>query len=60
MYLDLPQGVGAGRRGRRLSQRGSEENVQLALVLVAGEELFLLGVKQTHHVALTEPREKSC
>lgn len=58
VYLDLPQGVGAGRRGRRLPQRGSEEHVQFALVLVAGEELLLLGVKQTHHVALKE--KKTC
>lgn len=57
VYLDLPQGIGAGRRRRRLSQCGSEENVEFALVLVAGQKLFLLSVKQTHHVALRERQE---
>lgn len=50
--LHLPECVGAGGRGGRLAQRGSQEHLQLALVLIASEELLLLCVEQPHHVSL--------
>lgn len=56
MYLDLPEGLGAGGRGGRLAQRGPEEDVLLLLVVVTGQKLFLLGMKQPHHVSLIEAK----
>ena len=55
-YLHLPQGVGAGGGGGRLAQRGAEEHLVLPPVLVTRQELFLLGVEQTHHIALATRR----
>lgn len=56
LYLDLPEGLGAGGRGGRLAQRGPEEDMLLLLVVVTSQKLFLLCVKQPHHVALVEAR----
>lgn len=54
VYLDLPESLGAcGRRGR-LPQRGPEEDVLLLPVLVTGQKLLLLGMKQPYHISLTE------
>lgn len=40
--LHLPERIGAGGRGGRLAQRGPQEHLQLASILVAGQELLLL------------------
>lgn len=53
LYLDLPESLGAGGGGGRLSQRGPEKDMLLLLVLVTGQKLLLLSVKQAHHVSLT-------
>lgn len=58
LYLDLPQCLGAGGGGGRLSQCGSEKDVLLLLVLISGQELLLLGVEQPHHVSLTRGRTR--
>lgn len=50
--LHLPESIGAGGRGGRLAQCGSQEHLQLALVLVTGQELLLLRMEQPHHVSL--------
>lgn len=58
VYLDLPQGVGAGGRGRRLPQCGAQEDVEFALVLVTREELLLLSVEESHDVSLRGTRRQ--
>lgn len=57
-YLDLPESLGAGGGCGGLPQRGPEEDVLLLLVLVTGQKLLLLGVKQPHHVSLTRGQGK--
>lgn len=59
-YLDLPEGLGAGGGGGGLPQRGSEEDVLLLLVVVTGQKLFLLSMKQPHHVSLTQAKRSDC
>lgn len=51
-HLHLPQSFGARSGGGRLTQRGSEEDVLLLLVLVARQKLLLFGVKQPDDVSL--------
>lgn len=53
-HLHLPERVGAGGRGGGLTERGPQEHLQLAPVLVAGQELLLLRMEQPHHVSLRE------
>lgn len=53
-YLDLPESLGAGGGGGRLPQCGPEKDMLLLLVLVTGQKLFLLSMKQPHYVSLTE------
>lgn len=48
--LGFPKRFAAGRRRGAGSARRPQENVLLLLVLVHGEELFLLGVKEPHDV----------
>lgn len=52
-YLHLPQGFGAGGGRGGLPAGGPQEDVLPLPVLVAGEELLLLGVEQPHHVPLS-------
>lgn len=54
LYLNLPEGLGAGGRSGGLPQRGPEKDVLLPPVLVTGEKLLLLGMKQPHNVSLTK------
>lgn len=56
LYLDLPEGLGAGGRGGRLPQRGPEKDMLLLLVLVTGEKLLLLSMKQPHNISLIEKK----
>ena len=51
-HLHLPECVGAGGRGGGLAERGPQEHLQLAPVLITGQELLLLRVEQSHHVSL--------
>lgn len=59
LYLDLPESLGTGGRGGRLPQRGPEKDVLLLLVLVTGQKLLLLSMKQPHHVSLTQDTYKT-
>lgn len=52
-YLNFPESLRAGGRGSRLPQRRPEKDVLHVFVLVTGQELLLLGMKQPHHISLT-------
>lgn len=54
LYLNLPEGLGAGGGGGGLPQSGPEKDVLLLHVLITGQKLLLLSMKQPHHVSLTE------